>query len=202
MDTTTLLAIAVVVLLLVIAAGVAWYATDQRRRRDRLRDRFGPEYERTVEDVGNRRRAEEELEVRAARVEKLEIRRLGADEQRRFAEEWRVIQTRFVDEPSAAVDDADHLVGEVMEARGYPVADFDQRAADVSVDHPQVVDHYRIAHDIAVRERANGGDTEALRQAIVHYRALFADLLETDESEPAEPAHSAAAEPASTERRT
>jgi hypothetical protein len=180
MDTTQLLAVVVVVLLLVIVAGVAWYAREQRRHTERLRERFGPEYKRTVDDIGDRRRAEEELEARAERVQKLNIRPLDREERSRFADAWRSVQARFVDEPPEAVAAADQLVGEVMDARGYPVADFDQRASDVSVDHPQVVDHYRIAHDIAGRQRGDRADTEALRQAMVHYRALFADLLGDD----------------------
>jgi hypothetical protein len=181
METVAL--IAVVVLLVIVVAAAAWFLTRQRRRSEQLQEQFGPEYEQTVKATGDRRRAEEDLEERAKRVEQLSIRRLDAHERDRFVMQWRHVQTLFVDQPSSAVAKADELVGKVMEARGYPVADFERRAADVSVDHPQVVHHYRTAHDIASRERADGGDTEALRQAMVHYRALFADLLETDEPE-------------------
>jgi hypothetical protein len=183
MDTTTILAIIVVILLAVMAAGIAWYLAEQRRRSRRLRDRFGPEYARAVRDSGDRRRAEDDLEARAARVDGLRIRPLAPDERDRFDAAWRGVQSRFVDEPRAAVTDADALVGRVMDARGYPVAKFEQRAADVSVDHPQVVDHYRVAHRIAIEAGPDDADTEQLRQAMVHYRALFADLLDSGAAE-------------------
>jgi hypothetical protein len=181
-DTMQLL---VVVVLIALVAVVAWFAY-QRQRSNRLKERFGSEYERTVGDVGDRRKAEAELQARASRVEQLNIRPLDPAERDRFDAAWRTAQARFVDEPEAAVGDADRLVGEVMEARGYPVDDFEQRAANVSVDHGNVVEHYRAAHDIAERQRGNGADTEELRQAMVHYRALFADLLETPQAEGAD----------------
>ena len=160
----------------VVAVGL-WFVMETRRRR-RLRARFGPEYERTVHDVGNVRRAEATLEARAKRVERLQIRALSADDSARFAEAWRELQTRFVDAPQEAVTEADRLIGEVMTARGYPLGDFDQRSADISVDHPQVVAHYRAARDIARRQGSGEATTEDLRQALVHYRALFEDLLD------------------------
>ena len=167
-------AIAIVALL----ALVAWLAAE-RRRSTQLKERFGPEYDRTVASTGERKQAETELERRRRRVDQLRIRPLDDNERDRFTAMWRVVQTRFVDEPAEAVHDADALIGKVMGARGYPVADFEQRAADVSVNHPQVVDHYRIAHGIAERPDGANADTEDLRQAMVHYRALFSDLLET-----------------------
>jgi hypothetical protein len=174
----------IVVAIVAIAAlviVVGWLATE-RRRSMQLKERFGPEYDRAVASTGERRRAESELDARQRRVDQLQIRRLDANERDRFTAMWRVVQTRFVDEPPEAVHDADQLIGKVMAARGYPVADFEQRAADVSVDHPQVVDHYRIAHGIAERGDGSVADTEDLRQAMVHYRALFSDLLETGET--------------------
>jgi hypothetical protein len=161
---------------LVVVVGL-WFVMETRRRR-RLRARFGPEYERTVHDVGNVRRAEATLEARARRVERLQIRALSAADSARFAETWRELQTRFVDAPQEAVTEADRLIGEVMTARGYPLGDFDQRSADISVDHPQVVAHYRAARDIARRQGSGEATTEDLRQALVHYRALFEDLLD------------------------
>src|SRR5206468_11604706 len=125
---------------------------------------------------------EAELAAREKRVRKLEIRGLEPGEQSRFAEAWQKTQARFVDEPSQAVRDADGLVKEVMQARGYPVGDFDQRAADVSVDHPNVVTHYRAAHDIVSRNNQGQATTEDLRQAMIHYRSLFEELLETTET--------------------
>jgi hypothetical protein len=201
--------IVAIVVIVAIVAAAAWWA-GQRRRTERLQDRFGPEYERTVGTTQDRAKAESELEARQQRVDSLDIRPLPADAKARFGERWRVVQALFVDDPGNAVDEADGLIGEVMRARGYPVGDFEQRAADVSVDHPHVVDHYRTAHAIADRQRATQADTEQLRQAMVHYRALFADLLETPDtaasdstttateaarerrSEPAEPAEPAA----------
>jgi LPXTG-motif cell wall-anchored protein len=180
MDGTTWL---LIVGILVLLAIVGWLLYD-RRRSAALRSRFGPEYRRAVDDTGDRRAAESELEARQRRVEALEIRPLPQAERDRYADAWRNVQARFVDEPAAAITEAERLIGEVMHARGYPVADFGQRVADVSVDHPAVVDHYRTAHDIASRSEAGDTDTEALRQAMVHYRALFEDLLETEGPEP------------------
>lgn len=177
--------LALVVAVVLLAAAVAWFAVE-RRRSNALRERFGPEYARTVRDRGNRRDAEAELEARSKRVEALEIRPLEPAERERFLASWRTVQARFVDEPFPSVEQADALVAQVMEARGYPVGDFEQRAADVSVDHPQVVDHYRVAHRIATTDWGAAPDTEALRQAMVHYRALFSDLL--DVSDTAQPA--------------
>jgi predicted nucleic acid-binding protein len=170
----------VIALIAVVAllAVVGWLA-GERRRSTQLKERFGPEYDRTVASTGERKEAETELERRRRRVDQLRIRPLDDNERDRFTAMWRVVQTRFVDEPAEAVHDADLLIGKVMAARGYPVADFEQRAADVSVNHPQVVDHYRIAHGIAERGGGTTADTEDLRQAMVHYRALFSDLLET-----------------------
>jgi hypothetical protein len=172
--------VAIVVLIAIVAVAAWWLG--QRRRTDRLRERFGPEYERTVDVAEDRGRAESELEARQQRVDSLDIRPLSGPDRARFGERWRVIQALFVDDPTMAVDQADTLIGEVMRARGYPVGDFEQRAADISVDHPQVVDHYRTAHRIAQRRIAGAIDTEELRQAFVHYRALFGELLETGAS--------------------
>jgi len=175
MPDATLIIVAVVIIAILIAA--AWWYS-MRQRSEKLRERFGPEYERTVAEKGDTRKAEDELTDRQKRVSKLEIRPLAADERRRFNDEWRAVQARFVDDPSTAVGDADALVGRVMEARGYPVGDFEQRAADVSVDHPTVLEHYRAAHAVALRHAQGQASTEDLRQAMVNYRALFAELLE------------------------
>ena len=171
----TLIIVAVVIIAILVAA-VWWYST--RQRSAKLQEKFGPEYARIVAEKGDTRKAEDELTDRQKRVSKLEIRPLAADERRRFNDEWRAVQARFVDDPSAAVGDADTLVGRVMEARGYPVGDFEQRAADVSVDHPTVLEHYRAAHAVALRHAQGQASTEDLRQAMVNYRALFAELLE------------------------
>jgi len=175
----TLIIVAVVIIAILVAA-VWWYS--MRQRSAKLQEKFGPEYERTVAEKGDTRKAEDELTDRQKRVSKLEIKPLAADERRRFNDEWRAVQARFVDDPSAAVRDADTLVGRVMEARGYPVGDFEQRAADVSVDHPTVLEHYRAAHAVALRHAQGQASTEDLRQAMVNYRALFDELLDEQQT--------------------
>jgi hypothetical protein len=183
MDTQTLV---IAVLVLALVAVLGWVMYD-RRRSASLKSRFGPEYGRVVEEADDRRAAEAELAARQKRVDELDIRPLPQAERDRYAAEWKTVQARFVDEPAAAISEADRLIGDVMEAQGYPVADFDQRAADVSVDHPGVVDHYRAAHAIATTEAEPDATTttEDLRQAMVHYRALFEDLLGMGKAEPA-----------------
>ena len=147
----------------------------------RLREQFGPEYKHAVRKYGDARKAEAELAEREKRVRKLEIRRLTQGEQSLYEEEWRKIQARFVDEPSKAVGEADGLIKEVMRTRGYPVGDFDQRAADVSVDHPNVVTNYRAGREIAGRNKSGEATTDDLRQAMMHYRSLFEELMEVAE---------------------
>jgi hypothetical protein len=178
MNTTGVIIVAVIVVLLAIGLFFLW----QRRRTQNLQEQFGPEYKRAVDQYGDQRKAEADLAAREKRVRKLEIRALAPGEQSRFTEAWKTTQARFVDEPSQAVRDADSLVKEVMQARGYPVGDFEQRAADVSVDHPNVVINYRAARDIAARNNSGNATTEDLRQALVHYRSLFEELLEPIET--------------------
>jgi hypothetical protein len=149
----------------------------RNRRTKELRAKFGPEYKRVARAEGDAARGEQVLQEREKRVRKLDIRPLSAEQRSEFADAWEHAQAEFVDDPAAAVTHADVLVQEVMSVRGYPVADFAQRVADVSVDHPAVAQNYRLAHDIAVKhEHANVG-IEKLRDAMLHYRALFADLL-------------------------
>lgn len=167
----------VLVVGLVVVAAIAWMMLRRRHSRE-LRAHFGPEYDRLVEQRGKPSRAEAELDRRARRMARLSIRPLGRDAITRYAQEWNAQQTRFVDEPKAAVVEADHLVEEVMRERGYPVGEFEQRAADISVDHPQLVENYRAAHEIAVREHRGQANTEDLRNAMIHYRELFRELLE------------------------
>jgi len=152
-----------------------------RRRSAALRQKFGSEYRRAVGEFGDERKAEAELVAREKRVRGLNIRALTPEEQERFAEAWKRAQARFVDEPSQAAADADILVKELMQTRGYPVGDFEQRAADISVDHSEVVSNYRAAREIALRNNAGKATTEDIRQAMVHYRSLFEELLETTE---------------------
>jgi hypothetical protein len=178
MTTTTLMIVAIVVAIAALA--LAWMYS-VRRRREHLRTRFGPEYQRTVDDLGSAQRAEAALEEREKRVASYRIRELAPEERSRFTAAWRGVQTKFVDDPPAAVTEADLLVTEVMTTRGYPMSDFDRRAEDLTVDHPNVVHHYHHARDIAVRHSRKSASTEELRQALVHYRALFADLLDIPE---------------------
>ena len=172
------LVIAAVIVVLVIAA-VSWLYT-QRHRRERLRAHFGPEYDRAVRDAGSPEKAESMLAERARRVKDLHIHTLSHEQAERFAGEWKRVQSMFVDDPNGAVAAADRLVTEVMTARGYPMTDFDTRAADLSVQHPRVVENYRTARSLALRRERREAATEELRQAVVNYRALFDDLLATD----------------------
>ena len=169
--------LAAIVVGLVVVALVISALTRGRRHKD-LKERFGPEYDRTVAEVGRRGKAEKELEQRTRRVEKLSLHPLPAADRERYQQLWRTAQAHFVDSPLTAVTEADQLVAEVMRARGYPVADFEQRAADLSVDHPVLVDNYRRGHALAVTAQHGKGGTEELRQAMVHYRALFEVLLQ------------------------
>jgi hypothetical protein len=168
-----------VVAVLVVVAVAGWMVW-QKRRTEGLKTRFGKEYDRTVQQAGDVRRAEAALEERAKRVERLNIRPLTGDAADRFAATWQRVQAQFVDDPGGAITQADRLVGEVMTARGYPVGDFDRRVEDVSVDHPDVVMNYRAARDIADHHSRGEASTEDLRQAMVHYRSLFRDLLERE----------------------
>jgi FtsZ-interacting cell division protein ZipA len=176
MDGTTIAVIAVAIAAVVLIALALWLTS--RRRSQRLQDRFGPEYDRTVEDADNRRQAEQELRERQRRHDELNIVPLDEDSRARYAEQWQGIQQRFVDAPTESVAEADVVVMQVMRDRGYPVDDFERRADDISVDHPHVVDHYRSAHSVAGRSRSGECSTEELREAVVHYRALFEALLE------------------------
>lgn len=170
--------VGIVALLLFIAlAALAVMWMTGRRRSRALRDQFGPEYERTLEEAGGRRRAEADLRDRQRRVDDLDIVEIPAEEADEFAREWTQVQAEFVDRPSEAIGNADQLVTRVMERRGYPVSDFDTRAADVSVSHPEVVSEYRDARAIALKNADGGASTEELRQAMLHYRALFSELL-------------------------
>jgi hypothetical protein len=176
-NTTTLILVAVVFLVL---GGLLMMAVNRFQRTRRLRDRFGPEYERTMKRVGEKRQAEEELEARLAHVQALNIRPLTADEVNRFSLEWQTVQAEFVDSPLASVQKANRLIREVMSTRGYPVEDFEQRAADISVDYPDLVTHYRELHTIAKKGEEETISTEEMRQAMVHVRELFENLLQTD----------------------
>src|ERR1019366_3936387 len=174
---TTQIVIVIAVAVLVVA-GIAIWLFIQKHRTERLRSRFGgAEYDRTLQEGGSRRHAEAGLDKRTDRVESLHIRSLGPDDRARFIESWRRVQARFVDGPGGAVTEADQLLGDVMSTRGYPVSDFEQQAADISVDHPLVLENYRSAHEIAIRQTRGQASTEELRQAMIHYRTLFEELV-------------------------
>lgn len=188
MSQTVWIVAAVIIVAALMLAAIFW---SRRRRSEHLRERFGPEYDRAVDARGDRAKAEAELAQREKRVEKLDIRPLEPAERREFVSRWDDVQARFVDDPPRAVAFADALLGDVMKARGYPVTDFDQRAGDISVDHPLVIEHYRKAHEIALRQERGDASTEDLRQAMIHYRSLFDNLVgaEAPAVQEPEPAH-------------
>lgn len=177
MNTTTIVIIGFFALGVIAAIVLAIWSYTTRRRTEQLRSKFGPEYKRTLRTDGDPRHAEQVLRERQQRVAKLDIKPLTDKQRDDFARAWEREQAHFVDNPTAAVSNADQLVKEVMKIRGYPMTDFEQRVADVSVDHPAVVQNYRLAHDIAVRHKHEEVGMEKLREAMIHYRALFADLL-------------------------
>jgi len=174
--------IAIVVIAIVVIAAIA-FMTSRKRRSQKLRQRFGPEYDRVVQQEGDPRKAEGVLEFRQKRREKFSIRPLSGANRSSFATRWNEVQARFVDDPRGAVSVADSLVTDVMQARGYPIGEFEQRAADLSVDYPVIVDNYRAGHDIALRHSSGKASTEDLRQAMVHYRMLFQELLDEPKTE-------------------
>jgi hypothetical protein len=174
---TTQIAV-IIAVVVVLAVGIAVALFVRKRRTQRLRTQFGgAEYARAVEEGGSRKKAEAVLDERAERVERFQIRPLAPADRARFIESWARVQARFVDGPGGAVADADQLLGDVMSTRGYPVSDFEQRAADLSVDHPLVLENYRAAHQTALRQSQGQANTEDLRQAMIHYRSLFEELV-------------------------
>lgn len=174
MSTTTIIVLAVTVILI---AAVGWWVW-RRQRADNLRRRFGPEYSHAIEQYGSEARAQDALAQRARRMATFHARALTPEEHDRFLERWTGVQANFVDDPPGSIAQADGLVTELMSARGYPMGDFDKRTEDISVDHPKVVQNYRAAHAIAERQARGQAATEDLRQGLVHYRALFDELLE------------------------
>jgi hypothetical protein len=178
MDKWVWIVIAIVVAIVVL--GVLTIALRTRRSRS-LQDRFGREYDRTVDKAGGRREAEQELRERERRHDELELRPLSQEARERYLQQWQATQSRFVDEPAGVVSDADELVRRVMRDRGYPMDDFEQRAADISVEHPELVEKYRTANGIARASERGEASTDDLRHSVRHFRALFVDLLEVDE---------------------
>ena len=167
-----------VAIILIMVVAVALYLRKRRKTSAGLRARFGPEYDQAVLTHGSERKAEAKLADRETRVEGLKIRELGATERERYIVDWQTVQSRFVDHPKGAVTEADELVSSLLRARGYPLADFDQRAADISVNHPRLVEYYRSAHGVAVRLGRDEASTEDLRTAMIQYRTLFDELVE------------------------
>jgi hypothetical protein len=183
MDKTTIIIVAAALVVVAAIAAAVWMYL-QKKQTERLHSKFGPEYDRLAAAEGDRGRAEKTLHEREKRVEKFNLFPLSPENRDLFARAWQQAQAGFVDDPRAAVANADRLVTEVMSARGYPMGDFEQRAADISVDHSAVVKNYRVAHDIALRDSGGETSTEELRTALLHYRMLFEDLLEVPVAEP------------------
>jgi hypothetical protein len=176
---TTYIFIAVV--LIVVVMGVIMAPIFARRKRsDKFHDKFGTEYDRTVDNKGNEKKAQKELDDRQKHVDTLNIRPLSVGERERYQGDWTAVQAKFVDQPGQATVEADHLIMEVMQIRDYPVSDFDQRAADISVNYPDLVSNYRAAREIALKNKAHKADTEELRHAMIYYHSLFKELLGTE----------------------
>ena len=177
MDTTSII---IVVLVVVIVGVILGLVFSRRNRSKQLHEKFGPEYDHAVEATGSEKKAQAELKERQKHVETLEIRPLTVSEHDRYLAEWTAVQSKFVDEPGQAIVDADRLIMEVMQLRGYPVSDFDQRAADISVKYPALVTNYRGAREIADKNKLGQANTEEMRQAMIYYRSLFEELLKTE----------------------
>ncbi|MGR4880201.1 hypothetical protein ACIPUC_12290 [Streptomyces sp. LARHCF249] len=176
MSTSTLLAVLIPVAVVLVLAGIAAWMF---RRRRRLQERFGPEYERTVERMGSRRAADADLRDREVQHDNLDIRELPAEERHRYADAWITVQQRFVDRPEGAVSQADELVTRLMKDRGYPTEGYEQQLRELSVEHGRTLEHYRAAHEVNMRSSKGQATTEELRGAMVHYRALFDELVGT-----------------------
>lgn len=185
MNMTYLILIAVALVLLILAVILAPIFV-RRKRSDRFQNQYGAEYDRTVETAGSEKNAQAELNERRKHVATLKIRPLSASERERYTRDWTAVQSKFVDEPGQATVEADHLIMEVMQLRDYPLSDFEHRAADVSVQYPALVSNYRAARDVAILNEQHHAGTEDLRQAMIHYRSLFDELLKADEVAPVE----------------
>lgn len=177
---TTYIIIIVAVLVVVVFGAILGLAFSRRQRSKRLQNKFGPEYDHTVQTAGTEKKAQAELNERQKHVETLNIRPLLNNERERYLAEWKAIQAKFVDQPGQATVEADHLIMEVMKARAYPVSDFEQRAADLSVSYPELVSNYRAAREIAIKNEQHSANTEELRQAFIYYRSLFEELLKEE----------------------
>jgi hypothetical protein len=179
-NTTSIIIVVLALALIGILLGLVF---TRRNRSTRLHNQFGPEYDHTVQALGDEKKAQTELEERRKHVQALDIRPLSVSERERYLADWTAVQSKFVDEPGQAILAADRLIMEVMQVRSYPVSDFEQRAADISVTYPALVSNYRAAREIALKNEQHQADTEALRQAMIYYRSLFDELLETETAE-------------------
>jgi len=177
---TTIITIVVVVVLMVIAGALLAPVFAHRKRSAKYQDKFGAEYDRTVESTGSEKKAQAELGERQKHVDSLNIRPLSSNERERYLAEWKAVQTKFVDQPGEATVEADHLIMEVMNVRAYPVSNFEERAADISVSYPTLVSNYRAARAIAIKNEQHQANTEELRQAFIYYRSLFDELLKPE----------------------
>jgi FtsZ-interacting cell division protein ZipA len=180
MNVTYIIFITIVVLVLVILGVILGLLFARRQRSKRFQDQFGDEYDRTVQTMGSEKKAQTELDERREHVEAMDIRPLSFEERKRYLADWADVQSKFVDEPGQAIVNADRLIMEVMQVRAYPLSDFEQRAADVSISYPALVSNYRAAREIAIKNEQHLADTEELRQALIYYRSLFDELLETE----------------------
>ncbi|MDR3576031.1 MAG: hypothetical protein P4L50_19370 [Anaerolineaceae bacterium] len=176
---TTYLIIAVIVVLAIVGA-ILGPIFARRNRSDRFHNKFGAEYDHTVETMGTEKKAQTELDERQKHVETLNIRPLSVNERERYLADWTAVQAKFVDEPGQATLEADHLIMEVMQVRAYPISDFEQRAADISVSYPELVSNYRAARVIALKNEQHQANTEELRQAMIYYHSLFEELLQIE----------------------
>jgi FtsZ-interacting cell division protein ZipA len=176
---TTYLIIGVVVILVIIGL-ILGAVSSRRQRTKRFQKKFGPEYDHTVQSAGNEKKAQAELDQRQKHVDTLDIRPLSVSEREHYQAEWKAVQNKFIDQPGQATVEADHLIMEVMKVRAYPVSDFEQRAADISINYPDLVSNYRAARRIAISNERHQANTEELRQALVYYRSLFDELLKDE----------------------
>jgi hypothetical protein len=183
MNTNTYIII-IVVLVLVILGLLLGSAFSKRQRSKRYQNKFGPDYDATVKSMGGHTKAQTEMDKRQKHVDSLDIRSLSLPEREKYLSEWKAVQAKFIDQPGPATVEADHLIMEVMQLRNYPVSDFEQRAADISINYPELVSNYRLARAIAIKNEQHNADTEELRQALVYYRALFNELLVTEQVVP------------------
>jgi len=183
-NTYTIIIVIVVLVILGLILGAVFSRRQGSKRSVRYQNKFGPDYDATVKTMGNETKAQKEMDNRQKHVDTLNIRSLSLSEREKYLAEWKAVQAKFIDQPGPATVEADHLIMEVMQLRNYPVSDFEQRAADISINYPELVSNYRLARAIAIKNEQHNADTEELRQALVHYRALFNELLITEEVVP------------------